>query len=102
MLVAVACDFGKPRPALVVQTDLFNLDHPTLTLALVTSELRQAALFRIDIGPSAKNGLRHPSQIMIDKIATQPRGKIGRVIGHADDRTMTAVNRALALWLGLA
>jgi len=91
--------YGKPRPALVVQSDHFS-EHPSVTILLITSELRKAPLFRINIVPTKENGLKHVSQVMIDKIMTVPSEKIGAVFGKLDDTTMIEINRALALWLG--
>jgi len=99
--VAAPGDYGKPRPALVIQSDFFR-DHPSLTLCLITSDLRDAPLFRVSVDPNAENGLQQPSQIMIDKVMTVSRDKVRRVIGQLDDKTMVEVNRALALWVGLA
>ena len=93
--------YGKPRPALVVQVDVF-LKHPSVTLLLLTSDLKTAPLFRIEVEPTAENGLRKVSQIMVDKTVTVPVEKIGMVFGHLDDTTMLAVNRALAVWMGIA
>lgn len=94
-------DYGKPRPALVVQADYFS-EHPSVTILPVTSALRQVPLFRIDVEPDIRNGLQKRSQIMVDKTQTVPTEKIGTVFGTLDDATMVAVNRALALWLGFA
>lgn len=99
--VALQGDLGKPRPALVIQSDLFG-SHPSITILPVTSELRVAPLFRIPLSPSELNGLSKPSQVMVDKPQSIAREKIGRVIGHLDDETMLAVNRALAVFLGFA
>lgn len=99
--IALKGDYGKPRPALVIQSDFFN-EHPSTTVLPVTSELRQAPLFRIEVQPSPVNGLKKPSQVMVDKVQTVPAEKIGQVIGHLEDATMVTINRALALWLGFA
>lgn len=99
--VALQGDFGKPRPALVIQSDLFDT-HPSVTILPVTSELRVAPLFRIPVNPSELNGLSKPSQVMVDKPQSIAREKIGAVIGRLDDETMLAVNRALAVFLGFA
>jgi mRNA interferase MazF len=103
-LVAVALpgDFGKPRPALIVQSDLFNETHPTLTLLPLTSEIRSAPQFRITVEPSPTNGLSVVSQIMVDKLMTVRRAKISNVFGRMDDETMLRVGRSLAVWIGLA
>ena len=99
--VALQGALGKPRPALVIQSDLFDA-HPSATVLPVTSELRDAPLFRISVNPNELNGLSKPSQVMVDKSQSIPREKIGAVIGRLDDETMLAVNRALAVFLGFA
>jgi len=99
--VALQGDLGKPRPALVIQSDLFD-SHPSVTILPVTGELHVAPLFRIAVSPSELNGLAKPSQVMVDKPQSISREKIGEVIGHLDDETMLAVNRALAVFLGFA
>ena len=102
-LVAVALqgEQGKPWPALVVQADRFS-DLPAVTVLPITSTLIDAPLLRIPIEPNDCNGLTRPSQIMVDKPQTPPRAKLGPAFGQLDDLTMVAVNRALALFLGLA
>ncbi|WP_397391997.1 type II toxin-antitoxin system PemK/MazF family toxin [Polynucleobacter sp.] len=100
--VAIQGDFGKPRPALVLQSDVFSDIHATVTVALISSEIVQAPIFRLDIEPNEANGLTRPSQVQIDKIMSIRSEKIGSVIGELNDVMMVRVNRALALWLGLA
>jgi mRNA interferase MazF len=95
-------DYGKPRPAVVVQADLFNETHASVTVAPVTSTLVNAPLFRLAVEPSPRNGLRALSQVMIDKLTTVRRDRIGGTIGDLEPDTLTRVNRALALWLGIA
>ena len=99
--VALQGEQGKPRPALVVQADHFA-ELPAVTVLPITGTLIDAPLLRIPIEPDDRNGLTRPSQIMVDKPQTPPRGKLGPAFGHLDDMTMVAVNRALALFLGLA
>jgi mRNA interferase MazF len=101
VVLALQGDYGKPRPALIVQADLFNAAHPSVTVLPLTSELRDAGLFRIDVASSPANGLRKPSQVMLDKISTIAREKIGGRIGRLDEQTMLRVNRSLMVWLGL-
>lgn len=98
--VALQGDLGKPRPALVIQSDYFDA-HPSVVILPITSELRDAPLFRILISPNAENGLSKPSQIMVDKPQSVTREKIGSVFGCLDDVTLSAINQALALFLGL-
>ena len=95
-------DFGKPRPALVVQSDLFNADHATVSVLPITSAIIGTPVFRITLEPSAANGLRKVSQIMVDKIVSMKREKIGEAFGRLDDETLLRVNRALTVWLGVA
>ena len=90
----------KLRPALVIQSDLFS-KHPSVTILPVTTELRPIETFRIAVEPSKGNGLRVCSQIMVDKAHTIPRDKAGEAFGEVDARTLTAVNHALAVFLGL-
>lgn len=93
--------YGKPRPALVIQSDLFD-ELASVTVLPVTSELRAAPLLRIPIEPSADNGVRKKSQVMIDKAQTVPRDKVGATIGRLHRDTLVAVDRALATFLGIA
>ena len=99
--VAAPGDYGKPRPALVIQSDLFDA-LPSVTLCLVTSTLRDAPIFRITVDPSAANGLQRVSQIQVDKIMAVARERIGGVIGRLDDATLLKVNRSLAVFVGIA
>lgn len=97
--ISLQGDYGKPRSALVIQSDLFD-EHPSVTILPVTSKLRDTPLFRLMIQPEPGNGLRLPSQIMVDKAQTVARENVGNPIGRLDDSTLVAVNRALALFLG--
>ena len=99
--IALQGDFGKPRPALVIQSDQFNA-HATVTVLLVTSTLIDAPLFRVSVQPEESNGLIKPSQIMVDKAMTVNREKIGKAFGSASDEVMLEVGRCLAVFLGLA
>jgi|SRR6516164_9181705 mRNA interferase MazF len=98
---AVQGDFGKGRPALVVQSDML-FGHPSVTVLLMTSTIVDAPLIRITVEPNEQNGLHMRSQIEVDKIFTIRREKIGAEIGLIDDETMVTVNRALLVFLGLA
>ena len=99
--VAIPGDFGKLRPALVIQSDLFA-ETATVTVLLVSGVYQDAPLLRIPVQPDAGNGLNKPSQIMIDKAMTIRRDKIDGTIGTLDAETMTSVTRSLALFLGFA
>lgn len=92
---------GKPRPALVVQADAFNPSHGSITLCLLTTELADAPLFRVPVAPSATSGLTDASQVMVDKLVSAPRAKLGSRIGSVSPEVMRRVDDALRTWLGL-
>lgn len=100
--VAVQGDYGKPRPAVVVQSDLFNDTHPSITILPLTSTIVDAPLIRLTVDPGRENGLTRVSQVMVDKVLTLPRERIGKTIGCLDEDLMIRVTRALAMWLGIA
>jgi mRNA interferase MazF len=102
VLAVARGDYGKPRPAVIVQSDLFNPTHASLLVCLLTTELINAPLFRLPMEATPANGLRETSQIMVDKLLALPRERIRERIGIADDETMLSLNRSLALMLGLA
>ncbi len=99
--VAIPGDFGKPRPALVIQSDQFT-ETATVSVLLLSGTLVEAPLIRLNVQPSPTNGLLKPSQVMIDKVMTVKRDRIGEPFGRLDDEAMLAMNRALALFLGFA
>lgn len=101
VLVAAPGDYGKPRPALIVQSDLF-VEHPSVTLCLLTTHLQQTPLFRYQIEPSHENGLASVSQVQIDKMVTLPRAKIRETIGRLSARQMHEITRLVSLWMGIA
>ena len=84
----------------MIQADIFA-HHPSVTVLPVTTELRPIETFRVAVDPSAKNGLRMPSQIMVDKAHTIPRGKAGVPFGELEPRTLRKVDCALAVFLGI-
>lgn len=92
---------GKPRPALVVQSDLFNPTHQSVTICPITSDCIDAPLFRIPLPPGERTGLRIVSQIMVDKIVSVPRSAITAKIGRCDTAELEAADNALRGWLGL-
>lgn len=102
MLVAAQGDYGKPRPAVIVQSDIFNETHASVIVCLITSDLQDAPLFRLDVAPSDTNGLTRPSQIMTDKILALKRERVADIVGRLDETTIIALNRSLLLFLGLA
>jgi mRNA interferase MazF len=99
--VAAPGDYGKPRPAVVVQTDLLNDTHRSIVVCLVTSTVLDAPLFRVTVEHSPQNGLERQSQIMVDKLVSVRREKIGRRLGSLDDDTLLRLGRSLAFVLGM-
>ena len=100
--VAAAGDYGKPRPAVIVQSDAFPPDHASVVICQMTSELVDAPDFRAAIEPSAENGLRARSQVMADKPVTIRRERIGNRIGRLGAADVGRLNVALAFVMGLA
>lgn len=99
--VSLPGDYGKPRPALVIQSDFFSV-HPSVTVLPITSELRDTPLFRFSIEPNEENGLNKSSQVMVDKAYTVPREKLSESFGKLSDEKMIAITKSLALFLGFA
>ena len=100
--VAVTGDFGKPRPAVIVQTDALPAEHASVVVCQMTSLFSDAPDFRVTINPTTQNGLRVRSQVMADKPVTIRRERVGRRIGHLEDSDMARLNIALAFVMGLA
>jgi len=98
--IATTGDYGKPRPAVVVQSDWLKTD--SVLVALFTSTFVDAPLFRLTVDSSVENGLNRPSQVMVDKILAVPREKCGSVIGHLDAATKLTLNQMLSVIFGLA
>jgi mRNA interferase MazF len=100
--VAGGADYaGKPRPAVIVQDDDFDATH-SITICAFTSDPTEAPLFRIPIEPNESNGLRATSSLMVDKITTVPKIKLGSRIGRLDDEDLFRLNQAMTVFLGLA
>ncbi len=99
--VAVQGDYGKPRPALVIQSDLFSEIDSVVVLPL-TSTLVDAPLLRLTVIPSPENGLQKPSQVMIDKIIALRRDRVGAVFGCLEPDILIEIERRLAVFLGIA
>lgn len=98
--VALSGDYGTPRPALVIQAGAFA-ELGSVTVLGLTSDLHDRPTLRLTVEPTPTNGLRAPSQIMIDKAATLPRAKVGPPIGYLDSYTMQTVSQALVAFFGL-
>lgn len=101
VIVAVPGDCGKPRPAVVAQTDALNTTLDSVVICPLTSSASDAPLARVRVRPSSANGLERPSDVMAEKVTIVHRRGIGPRIGVMDDATMLAVNRALAFVLAM-
>lgn len=101
VIVAPPGEFGKPRPALVIQGDL-ALPSATITYLMITSSLEHEPSVRISIEPTAQNGLLKSSEIMVDLIQTSTRSRFREVVGHIDSDTLQEVENALLIFLGFA
>ena len=101
VIVSAAGDHGKPRPAVVIQSDWLKATDSVL-VALLTSVLVDAPLYRLQIEPSDANGRKATSQVMVDKIIAMPREKCGRIIGRIEETALIALNHMLSVVIGLA
>lgn len=99
--ISLQGDFGKPRPALVIQSDQFN-EHATVTVLPITGTMVAAPLLRVTVQPDAGNGLQKPSQVMVDKAMTVKRDKVGSAFGRIEADALVEVERCLAVFLGIA
>ena len=92
---------GKPRPAVIVQADLYNPTHSSLTLRPITSDCVDAPLFRVTLPPGERTGLATVSQVMVDKVVSVPRAAIVREVGRCDPLHLELIDEALRRWLDL-
>ena len=92
---------GKPRPAVIVQEDRFN-QTASITLCAFTKDPTEAPLLRMVIEPTNRNGLKNASRLMIDKVTTVPKTRLGKRVGKMSDEDLVRLNRALTVFLGLA
>lgn len=92
---------GKPRPVVIVQDDLFDATA-SVTVCALTTDQTDAPLFRIPVDADDSTGIRQPSRLMVDKITTVPRSKLGERVGRLSDDDMTRLGRSIAVFLGLA
>lgn len=98
--IALQGDYGKPRPALVIQGDVF-MNHTSITVLPLTSHLLDASLLRYQLEVNEENHLSKTSQVMIDKIVTVPKEKVGAAFGHVLDSELLEITRRLAVFLGI-
>jgi len=92
---------GKPRPAVILQDDRFDATR-SVTVCAFTTDPTDAPLFRLTVDPDVANGLREPSRLMVDKITTVPKARLGRRLGRLDAADMMRLNRAVVVFLGIA
>ena len=102
VIVAAPGDYGKPRPAVIVQSNAFPSGHASVIACQMTSELADAPDFRVTIEPSSEAGIRTTSQVMADKPVTIRRERIGRRIGRLQPADVRRLDAALAFVMGLA
>jgi mRNA interferase MazF len=101
VICAAPGDYGKPRPAVVVQSDLFNGTHSSVAVCLITTHLDDAPLFRIPVPAGRMTGLKLESQVMVDKVIAIPRNKITGRAGALAAGLLKEIDNALRLWLEL-
>ncbi len=99
--VAAPGDYGKPRPAVVIQSDWLTRTDSVL-VALMTSAVFDAPIYRLDVDATAENGLKTRSQVMVEKILAVPREKCGQKMGRLDAATLIALNHMLSVVIGIA
>ncbi len=92
---------GKPRPVVVVQDDSFDATA-SITVCAFTTDPSAAPLFRLEVAPNERNGLRRPCRLMVDKITTVPKARLGALVGRLDEEDVLRLNRAMMVFLGLA
>jgi mRNA interferase MazF len=92
---------GKARPVVIVQDDSFD-GTESITICAFTTDVTNAPLFRLAVEPNERNGLRVPSHLMVDKVTTVPKSKLGAHIGRLDDEDILRLNQAVLVFLGLA
>lgn len=92
---------GKPRPVVIMQDDSFDATD-SITICAFTTDDTEAPLFRLPVDPNERNGLRTACRLMVDKVTTVRKSKVGRRIGRLDDEDVLRLNRAMLVFLGLA
>jgi mRNA interferase MazF len=92
---------GKARPVVILQDDSFD-GTASITICAFTTDDTEAPLFRLPVEPNERNGLRVPCHLMVDKVTTVPKSKVGAHIGRLDDEDVLRLNQAVLVFLGLA
>ena len=102
VIAALAGDYGKPRPAVIIQSDALEPDQDSVVICPITSTLVEPSMLRLSLDPEVSNGLRVRSQVMADKPATVRRSRIAQTVGRLKDSEMQRLDRLLVFVLGLA
>lgn len=102
VVCVLAGAYGKPRPAVVAQSNLFNSTHASIVVCPITSYLLDTPLFRLELQPTTENGLTCRSQIMIDKLTAIKVENIKQKIGLLSEVEINQLNNAIKLWLGIS
>jgi mRNA interferase MazF len=92
---------GKPRPVVIIQDDSFDATA-SITICAFTTDETDAPLFRLFVQPNERNGLRAVCRLMVDKVSTVPKTKVGARVGRLDDEDILRLNQAVLVFLGLA
>lgn len=101
VLCALAGDYGKPRPAVIIQSDLFNSTHASIVVCPITSHIVEAPLFRLHLPADGKTGLKTDSRIMVDKMTAIRTDRIRKRIGSLSAKQRPDLDKAIKLWVGL-
>ena len=102
VIVSSQGDYGKPRPAVIVQADFVTSDVESVIVCLMTGTAREIEMARIPVPPTPENGLRQVTFLMVEKIMTFPEHKISKIIGKVEPDILTRLDRTLTIVLGLA
>ena len=102
VVVSLPGDLGKPRPAVIVQVDVLNDNLRTVLLCPISSFSSSPSFFRVSVEPTKENGLRLPSESMVEKLQAANKGKVGKISGRFDEQTMQKLARSLMISLALA
>lgn len=92
---------GKPRPVVIVQDDRFD-STASVTICAFTTDPTEAPLLRLEVTPTARNGLERASRLMVDKLTTVPKARLGQRVGRLEDEDVVRLNRSILVFLGLA
>jgi mRNA interferase MazF len=102
VIISLPGDYGKPRPAILVQVDYLTKYVESVIVAPLTTDLLPVSIYRPTVGPTPSNGVLQPSQVMVDKVHAVSKTKISKIVGHAGPETMARLDQSLAFVLGLA